>query len=238
MNLFYLPGATEGEVQLTAEESVHCVRVLRMKAGDEVLFTDGKGWFYKGVLSRADPRGCVADLTTRRRGDDAEGFGIHIAIGPTKQADRTEWFLEKATEIGIDEVSFFASEHSERRHVQLERLNRVVLSAMKQSLKSRLPILNPMVKFDELLRKPYNGQKFIAWIDDSKRENLYNMIRQGEKVMVLIGPEGDFSKNEVARAQSSGFLPVSLGTARLRTETAALAACMGFHVKNQLRTDL
>lgn len=238
MNLFYLPGATEGEVQLTAEESAHCVRVLRMKAGDEVLFTDGMGWFYEGVLSRADARSCIADLTTRRKGADADGFGIHIAIGPTKQADRTEWFVEKATEMGIDEVSFFASEHSERRHVQLERLNRVALSAMKQSLKSRLPTLNAVVKFDELLRKPFNGQKFIAWIDDSRRESLYNIIRPGEKVLVLIGPEGDFSKNEVAKAQSSGYIPVSLGPARLRTETAALAACMGFHIKNQLKTDL
>lgn len=238
MNLFYLPDAALGEVRLAAEESAHCVRVLRMKAGDRLLFTDGMGWFYEGLLTYADARACAVELNLRRKGDDADGFGLHIALGPTKQSDRTEWFVEKATEMGIDQISFFVSEHSERRHVQLERLNRLALSAMKQSLKSRLPILNPMVKFAELIRQPFDGQKFIAWIDDSNRESLYSMIRPGEKVLVLIGPEGDFSPKEIEQAKSCGFTPVSLGPSRLRTETAALAACMGFHVKNQLRIDI
>jgi 16S rRNA (uracil1498-N3)-methyltransferase len=235
MNLFYLPEVHEGTVQLTVEESVHCIRVLRMKAGDPILFTDGKGWFYEGRLTQADARKCLADLSSKRKGDDFDGYGIHIALGPTKQADRTEWFVEKATEMGIDEISFFISEHSERRHLQLERLNRVAVSAMKQSLKSRLPKINPLEKFSDFLSHADADQKYIAWINNGVQDLLVSQIRPESSALVLIGPEGDFSGKEVEKAMSRGYLPVSLGSARLRTETAALTACMGCHIVKQVK---
>ena len=160
---------------------------------------------------------------------------MSIAIAPTKLNERTEWFLEKATEIGIDEVKLFSSYHSERRVANVERFKKIVVAAMKQSVKSKMPLVEEMVSFDKLVKQKYEGQKFIAWIDDDVKEQLCDLYKKGENALVLIGPEGDFSKEEVALAKENGFVPVSLGEARLRTETAAVVACHTIQLINQMK---
>lgn len=224
MNVFYLPTAQLGTISFPEEESKHIVKVLRMKEGDRFCVTDGNGSLYDAELVDAHPKRAAAELSNQRQGYDIRDFKVSIAIAPTKLNERTEWFLEKATEIGIDEVKLFASYHSERRTANVERFKKIIVAAMKQSVKSNMPVIEDIVAFDKLVRQNYDGQKFIAWIDDDVTEQLCDLYRKGENALVLIGPEGDFSKEEVALAKENGFLPVSLGKARLRTETAAVVA--------------
>ena len=235
MQMFYLPEAAEGLVNLPEEESKHCVKVLRMNAGDTFSVTDGKGFIYDAVLADASPKHATAELSNKREGYDHWNYTLQIAIAPTKLNERMEWFLEKATEIGIDRVSLFTSYHSERRAANVERFEKILISAMKQSLKSRLPQLYDLVSFEKLVSQPFDGQKFIAWIDDDVTDCLCNMYSKGSNVLVLIGPEGDFSPEEVVLAKQHGFVPVSLGDARLRTETAAVIACNTIQIVNQMR---
>lgn len=235
MNVFYLPDAQIGTVSFLEDESKHIVRVLRMREGDGFYVTDGKGNMYDAELIDAHPKRATVILSNQRRGYDVRDFRVSIAIAPTKLNERTEWFLEKATEIGIDEVKLFSSYHSERRTVNLERFKKIVVSAMKQSVKSKMPQLDEMVSFDKLVRQDFAGQKFIAWIDEDVNEQLCDLYKKGENALVLIGPEGDFSKEEVALAKDNGFIPVSLGDARLRTETAAVVACHTIQLINQMK---
>lgn len=235
MNVFYLPDAQIGTVSFPEDESKHIVRVLRMREGDGFYVTDGKGNMYDAELIDAHPKRATVILSNQRRGYDVRDFRVSIAIAPTKLNERTEWFLEKATEIGIDEVKLFSSYHSERRTVNLERFKKIVVSAMKQSVKSKMPQLDEMVSFDKLVRQDFAGQKFIAWIDEDVNEQLCDLYKKGENALVLIGPEGDFSKEEVALAKDNGFIPVSLGDARLRTETAAVVACHTIQLINQMK---
>lgn len=235
MNVFYLPDAQIGTVSFPEDESKHIVRVLRMREGDGFYVTDGKGNMYDAELIDAHPKRATVILSNQRRGYDVRDFRVSIAIAPTKLNERTEWFLEKATEIGIDEVKLFSSYHSERRTVNLERFKKIVVSAMKQSVKSKMPQLDEMVSFDKLVRQDFAGQKFIAWIDEDVNEQLCDLYKKGENALVLIGPEGDFSKKEVALAKDNGFIPVSLGDARLRTETAAVVACHTIQLINQMK---
>lgn len=235
MNVFYLPDAQIGTVSFPEDESKHIVRVLRMREGDGFCVTDGKGNMYDAELIDAHPKRATVILSNQRRGYDVRDFRVSIAIAPTKLNERTEWFLEKATEIGIDEVKLFSSYHSERRTVNLERFKKIVVSAMKQSVKSKMPQLDEMMSFDKLVRQDFAGQKFIAWIDEDVNEQLCDLYKKGENALVLIGPEGDFSKEEVALAKDNGFIPVSLGDARLRTETAAVVACHTIQLINQMK---
>lgn len=234
MNVFYLPDAHEGLVSFSEEESKHCVRVLRMNAGDRFLVTDGKGLLYDGELVEALPKKALAMLSGQRKGYDHWDYNITIAIAPTKLNERTEWFLEKATEIGIDSVKLFTSYHSERRAANVDRFRKVMLAAMKQSMKSRLPEIHELVSFEKLVKQPFEGSKFIAWIDDDVKDTLCSSYTKGDNALILIGPEGDFSKEEVDLAIRHGFVPVSLGEARLRTETAALVACHTIQLINQM----
>jgi 16S rRNA (uracil1498-N3)-methyltransferase len=197
--------------------------------------TDGNGSLYDAELIDAHPKRAMADLSNQRQGYDIRDFKVSIAIAPTKLNERTEWFLEKATEIGIDEVKLFSSYHSERRVANVERFKKIVVAAMKQSVKSKMPLVEEMVPFDKLVKQKYEGQKFIAWIDDDVKEQLCDLYKKGENALVLIGPEGDFSKEEVALAKENGFVPVSLGEARLRTETAAVVACHTIQLINQMK---
>jgi 16S rRNA (uracil1498-N3)-methyltransferase len=235
MNVFYLPDAQIGAISFPEEESKHIVKVLRMKEGDRFCVTDGNGSLYDAELIDAHPKRAMANLSNQRNGYDIRDFKVSIAIAPTKLNERTEWFLEKATEIGIDEVKLFSSYHSERRVANVDRFKKIVISAMKQSVKSKMPIVEDMVSFDKLVKQNYEGQKFIAWIDDDVKEQLCDLYKKGENALVLIGPEGDFSKEEVALAKEYGFIPVSLGEARLRTETAAVVACHTIQLINQMK---
>lgn len=235
MNVFYLPDAREGNVSFPEEESKHIVRVLRMREGDSFCVTNGKGSLFDAELIDAHPKRAMANLLNRREGYDNRAFKLSIAIAPTKLNERTEWFLEKATEIGIDEIKLFASYHSERRVVNVERFKKIVVAAMKQSVKSNMPIVEEMQTFENLVRQDFSGQKFIAWIDEEVKDQLCNLYDKGSDVLVLIGPEGDFSKDEVELAKANGFVPVSLGEARLRTETAAIVACHTIQLINQMK---
>ena len=234
MNVFYLPDAENGMISFPEEESKHCVKVLRMQEGDRFCVTNGKGSLFDGELVGAHPKRAVACLTNQRPGYDNRPFSLEIAIAPTKLNERTEWFLEKATEIGIDKVRLFASYHSERRVANVERFRKVMISAIKQSIKSKLPEIEDVVDFNKLVKQPFDGQKFIAWIDDNVTEQLCDKYEKGKNALVLIGPEGDFSAEEVKLAVENGFVPVSLGDARLRTETAAIVACHTVQLINQM----
>ena len=172
MNVFYLPNAQIGTISFPEEESKHIVKVLRMKEGDRFCVTDGNGSLYDAELVDAHPKRAMADLSNQRAGYDIRDFKVSIAIAPTKLNERTEWFLEKATEIGIDEVKLFSSYHSERRAANVERFKKIVVSAMKQSVKSKMPLVEDMIPFDKLVKQGYEGQKFIAWIDDDVKDQL------------------------------------------------------------------
>lgn len=234
MNVFYLPDADLGLVTMPEDESKHCVKVLRMTEGETFCVTNGKGFLFDAELVEALPKRATVNLTNKRKGYDHWGFNLEIAIAPTKLNERTEWFLEKATEIGIDKVRLFTSFHSERRAANVERFEKVMVAAMKQSIKSRLPVIEDIVSFEKLVKQPFEGQKIIAWIDDDVTETLCDVYKKGGNALVLIGPEGDFSPEEVALARENGFVPVSLGDARLRTETAALVACHTVQLINQI----
>lgn len=235
MNVFYIPGADNGLTVLSEEESKHCVKVLRMKEGDRFCVTNGAGCLFDAVLVDAQPKRAGVELSNKRAGYDHWGFRLEVAVAPTKFNERMEWFLEKATEIGIDRVCLFTSFHSERRAANVERFQKVMVAAMKQSMKSRLPVVEEVVSFEKLLKQPFEGRKFIAWIDGSVTKQLCDVYGKGENVLVLIGPEGDFSREEAELAIANGFEPVSLGEARLRTETAALVACHTVQLINQMQ---
>ena len=235
MNVFYIKGAKEGLITMPEEESKHCVKVLRMTEGETFCVTDGEGFLYDAELVEALPKRATVRLTNQRQGYDHWSFRLEIAIAPTKLNERTEWFLEKATEIGIDRVRLFTSYHSERRAANVERFQKVMVAAMKQSIKSRLPQIDDLVPFEKLVKQPFEGQKFIAWIDEDVKDCLCNLYKKGENALVLIGPEGDFSPEEVALAKENGFKPCSLGEARLRTETAAIVACHTIQLINQIK---
>ena len=235
MNIFYLNDAAEGLNVLPEEESKHCVKVLRMTEGERFCVTDGQGSLYDAELVEALPKHASVMLSNKRPGYDHWNFKLEIAIAPTKLNERTEWFLEKATEIGIDRVRLFTSFHSERRAANVERFQKVMIAAMKQSIKSRLPQIDDLIPFSKLVQQPFEGQKFIAWIDDEVKDCLCDLYKKGENALILIGPEGDFSPEEAVLAKENGFVPVSLGDARLRTETAALVACHTVQLINQMK---
>jgi 16S rRNA (uracil1498-N3)-methyltransferase len=233
-NLFYAPELRgKSHYQLPEEESKHLIRVLRKKAGDEVYFTDGQGYFYKCRLVDDHPKRSLVEVLDQIPGNDKRNFFLQIAMAPTKNISRTEWFLEKATEIGIDRITPFVSFHSERKTIKHDRLERVIVSAMKQSLKSFKPELDQLTTFKEIISTPFQGEKYIAYIHENVTELLSKTYKKDKNALILIGPEGDFSKEEVEEAINKGFKPVSLGKSRLRTETAALVACHTIHLINQ-----
>jgi 16S rRNA (uracil1498-N3)-methyltransferase len=237
MHLFYQPDMTAGTAFLPEEESRHCVKVLRLQAGNEITVVDGKGGWYTCEISRADSRRCELRVLRVQTAHGKRSYSIHVAIAPTKNTDRTEWFVEKCVELGIDEISFIICEHSERRYYKTDRLNKIAVGAMKQSLKAFLPIMNEALSFADFLKQQGaddTEQKFIAYVDESitgtERKQLHSIAEPMGRYCVLIGPEGDFSVREVNQAIDQGFRPVSLGESRLRTETAGIVACHLLHV--------
>jgi 16S rRNA (uracil1498-N3)-methyltransferase len=233
MNVFYTPTIASDHFTLSEEESKHCVRVLRMGAGEELVLVDGRGGFYKAVIENADPKKCSVKIVEEQKEFGKRSHFLHIACAPTKNIERFEWFLEKATEMGIDGITPLICDHSERSSVKNERLEKVIVSAMKQSLKAYLPELNEAVKFTEMIKMDFDGKKFIAHCAEGEKKHLKELIRPGEKILILIGPEGDFSLKEIELALQNGFVQVSLGPSRLRTETAALAACHTVNLMNE-----
>lgn len=231
MQIFYTPDIAVSN-ELPEEEAGHCIRVLRLTEGDGVLLTDGKGFFYKAVISRAHPKHCEVDILEKWEQPALWDFYLHIAVAPTKNMDRMEWFVEKATEIGIDAVTCLNCRFSERREIKPARLEKILVSAMKQSQKATLPELTGMTDFHSFVARPFNGRKFIAHCEEGEKPLLQHACRPGENALVLIGPEGDFSPEEISLALQQGFEPVSLGKSRLRTETAALVACHTVHILN------
>ena len=234
MHLFYTPGLSKKEeYTLSAEESKHCIKVLRLTAGDTVHLLDGEGEFCTGEISDPDPRATLIKIIHRQPEYGKRNHYLHIAIAPTKNIERLEWFLEKATEIGVDEITPIICDRSERKEIKTERLNKVIISALKQSVKAYLPRLNEAVKFRNFISEEQAGQKFIAHCMDGEKSSLKDKITLASKYHILIGPEGDFSPEELKMALTTGYFPVSLGNSRLRTETAALEACFEINFLNR-----
>lgn len=233
MHLFYTPDINS-QTALPDEEAGHAVRVLRLQSGDEVELTDGQGNFYRAEITTATPKHCLVHIIETMPQAPLWSGHLHIAMAPTKNMDRTEWFAEKATEIGFDELTFLNCRFSERKVIKTERIEKILVSAMKQSLKARLPQLNEMTDFARFVTQPFEGQKFIAHCYKGTKPLLKEVVKSGQDALVLIGPEGDFSEEEVALAEANGFIPISLGRSRLRTETAALVACHILQMANEL----
>jgi 16S rRNA (uracil1498-N3)-methyltransferase len=232
MALFYVPNLTAGNV-LPEEESQHAVKVLRLQIGAEITVVDGVGGFYKARITQPHPKHCSFEIFETQTGFGKRDYKLHIAIAPTKNIERLEWFIEKATEIGIDEITPVICRFSERKIVKEERLEKIIVSAAKQSLKAYFPKLNSLCTFDELMKKHEASHKFIAHCYEEDKRLLQTEIIKSKDVLILIGPEGDFSKEEVQKAISLGFVPVSLGESRLRTETAGVVACHTVAIINQ-----
>lgn len=237
---FYVPNASS-QNEMPEEEALHALRVLRMRGGDEMFLMDGEGVFYRAVVTIAATRRCFYDIVEAIPQQRDWRGRLHIAMAPTKMMERVEWFVEKATEIGVDEMSFFCCNFSERRVLRAQRLEKIAVSAMKQSRKPWKPVMNPMVNFQDFIRQPRDGYKFIAHCyQEFVREDLYQILQQPEvaqaegEITVLIGPEGDFSFDEVQEAIAQGYRSISLGKERLRTETAALAATMMGHLSRRI----
>ena len=229
MYLFYCPDI-ETKQTLSEEESGHCVRVLRYSAGDEILITDGKGTTYTARITNPHPKHCDFEIISREKQEPHHHFHLHIAIAPTKNIERMEWAIEKCVEIGVDEITPLLCRFSERKQLRTDRLEKIILSAAKQSLTPYLPVLHELTPYDAFIksqesRDKSQEQKFIAHCYKEDKRVLKEEIACGRDVLVMIGPEGDFSEKEVADALALGFIPVSLGNSRLRTETAAVVAC-------------
>lgn len=233
MHLFYTPDLQDDTYRLSEEESKHCVRVLRLTEGESLFLVDGKGLFCEAVIINANPKACLLQVCDKKYNFGKREYQLMIGVSPTKNIDRYEWFLEKATEIGIDAVMPLLSRYSERKEIKPERLEKVMISAMKQSIKAYLPVLYPMQTFKKTITTPFSGQRFIAHCNEGEKVLLRDAVIKGKDILILIGPEGDFSTEEVELAICEGFIPVSLGTSRLRTETAALVACHTVNLINQ-----
>lgn len=224
MQLYYSEDAKAGSFILPEEEARHCVKVMRFSSGDLIKITDGLGNIYSCQLMGTDTKNCLVEAVDKPEFKERTSRPLHIAIAPTKNASRLEWFVEKATEIGIDKITPLICERSERRKVNTSRLQRVAIAAMKQSMSAWLPEINQEMKYGDLIRQPIKGQKFIAALIPNAIPLVRHLIDNTEN-LVLIGPEGDFSNKEIGQAIKSDFIPVSLGSSRLRTETAGIVAC-------------
>ncbi|HET6556159.1 MAG TPA: 16S rRNA (uracil(1498)-N(3))-methyltransferase [Prolixibacteraceae bacterium] len=233
MHIFYTPDLSGNTYTLDESESKHCVRVLRLDQGDEIVLVDGRGGFFTAEIVDPNPKRCAVKVVKSELISGLRDYQVHIAIAPTKNIERMEWFLEKATEIGISRITPLLCRFSERKEIKNDRLEKVMISAMKQSLKATLPQLDPLTRFSDFIARPFEGQKFIAHCDDQHRDVLKKMITPHQNYLILIGPEGDFSADEINNALQAGFHPVSLGDSRLRTETAGVVACHTFHLMNE-----
>ncbi len=234
MHYFYCENIYDDVVQLDDEESRHCARVLRLRAGHKIGAVDGKGTFCIATLLEVGSKTTRARVVERTDNYGKRPFRLHLAVAPTKHIDRFEWLLEKATECGIDEITPVICEKSERRIIKPQRLEKIIVAAMKQSGRAYQPTLNPITPFRDFIRKDVAGMALIAHCEDGEKKSLANLYQPGNNVLVMIGPEGDFTGEEVKAAVDKGYQAISLGMHRLRTETAALLACIQVNTINGL----
>ncbi|NTW32337.1 MAG: 16S rRNA (uracil(1498)-N(3))-methyltransferase [Bacteroidetes bacterium] len=232
MQLFFVPDILTGNNSLNDDESRHCIKVLRLKKNDFIHITDGKGNLFKAQITDNNSKKCNFSIVETTADYGNRNYKLHIGIAPTKNIDRIEWFLEKATEIGIDEITPVICEHSERRTVNTDRLNRIIISAMKQSLKAYMPLLNKEKKFNEFITNLPKAPKYIGYCNDDTVK-LKNVYTPKNDAIILIGPEGDFSETEINSAKKNDFISINLGNNRYRTETAALMACHTIFLMNE-----
>lgn len=234
MHLFYVPDVSGDTCTLGAEESHHCVKVLRLQIGDHIKITDGKGNSYKAELENTSAKACTLKLLEHTQ-EPAPTWQLHVAIAPTKNIARIEWLVEKLTEIGITSFIPIETHYSERKVLKNDRLHKIIIEAMKQSNRNYLPELHELCSYKEMLEQTKNfaGQKFILHCIEKERSLLSQTYKKGESALILIGPEGDFHNTEVEQAIGHGFIPITLGEHRLRTETAALVAACALHTLNE-----
>lgn len=226
MQLFYNPNISEttSEFSFDKEESRHIVKVLRKSVGDTLNITNGKGYLFTAKITIPDIKKCMVNIVSKTLQPKRE-YSLHLAVAPTKMNDRYEWFLEKATEIGIDTITPIICDHSERKVIKTERFERILQSAMKQSLSSYVPTLNDAITFKDFITQDFTGDLYIAHCEETNRKSLKQQLKPKADITILIGPEGDFSVKEIETALQNNFIPVTLGETRLRTETAAIVAC-------------
>jgi 16S rRNA (uracil1498-N3)-methyltransferase len=234
MQLFYFKDINEHSTSFSfdREESKHIAKVLRKKEGDILFVTNGLGFLFKTEVAIASDSKCTVTIVSFEKQEQSK-LHLHLAVAPTKMNDRYEWFLEKATEIGVQEITPIICDHSERKVIKTERFDKILLSAMKQSNQYFLPILNEPITFKEFVKKQFNGQKFIAHCEETDKKTLKSVLKTSEDCTILIGPEGDFSVKEIEIALEKQFISISLGNTRLRTETAAVVACHAVVLMNE-----
>lgn len=232
MHIFYTPDISTDTYLLSEGESRHCIKVLRLQPGSILQLVDGKGGLYEALVCDSNPKSCKLEILSVQREYGKRNHRLHIAVAPTKNIERMEWLLEKATEIGIDEITPIICDRSERRDLKVERLNKVITSAVKQSIKAYHPKLNEPQRFKDFIRNASGSYKYIAHCIESEKATLKDTIKLNSDYLVLIGPEGDFTPLEIDDALKADFLPLTLGNSRLRTETAALAACFEINFLN------
>lgn len=233
MQLFYVPDIDGKQVTLNPIESIHCIKVLRLTLGDTIHLIDGKGGFYKAQIAEPNPKSCILNILSKEENFGEKDFYLHIAIAPTKNIDRFEWFLEKSTEIGINEITPIVCQYSERKMIKPERLNKILISAIKQSKNAFLPKLNELTAFKDFISSPFDGEKYIAHCSEVEKTHLKNQAAKKSKCLILIGPEGDFSEEEIIKSKEFDFQDISLGESRLRTETAGVVACHTINLINE-----
>lgn len=233
MNIFYTPNITnEKTYTLSESESKHAIRVLRLKEKDVITLVDGKGVFFEAIIIDSNPKKCEVSISKITK-EAVTKPRLHIAIAPTKNNDRTEWFVEKCTEIGIDEITPLLCANSERKKIKEERFIKTAVSAMKQSLKATLPLVNDLTNFNQIVNNSFDGKKYIAHCYKENQQHFKTIYPKGENSLILIGPEGDFNQEEVKLAMEKGFVPITFGESRLRTETAGIVACTSFNLMNE-----
>ena len=237
MHLYYTKEIESDTAVLDSVESQHCIKVLRMKEGDVLNFVDGVGGMYKALIVNANYKRTLVKIIKKDKTFRKHNYHLHIAIAPTKNMDRYEWFVEKAVEIGVDTITPILCHYSERKKLRTDRLERIMVSAMKQSIKAHLPTLNPLTNYKDLVKTTFSGvQKVIAHCEESERHDLIRINPGPSEYLILIGPEGDFHPEEINMALKNDFLPVSLGHSRLRTETAGVAVCQIISDLERLRS--
>ena len=233
MHLFYTSDIPGPVVHLDETESKHVVRVLRLTKGDSIQLVDGKGNLHEAKINKIYPRKCEVEIIKTQTDFGKRKHYLHMAVAPTKNIDRFEWFLEKATEIGIDQITPILCENSERKVIKNKRLQKIIIAAMKQSLKAYLPKLNPLTPVKDILSAGVDGKKYIAHCYKQTKRQFKDEVANSLSSLILIGPEGDFSESEIQTALQNNFIPVSLGNSRLRTETAAVVACHTVNLLNE-----